>query len=145
MTNHHTALDRQGDTMATRKPPTDTPDTSADIDTTRTDEQSTGEAVVQPGDAVLVVGTDTSAPPTSSSHADDAVTPAPVGDEHGRVRVRDLDTGHQLSIHVAALPHGNYEVLDEPASTPAGDAVPVVHHESPVEPTTDGHQAETKE
>lgn len=64
-------------------------------------------------------------------------------DQFGRVRVRDDDTGHVLSIHVSGLPHGNYTVLSEPASTPGGDELPPVH-KSPVEPTpTSGQQAET--
>ena len=46
-------------------------------------------------------------------------------DEFGRLRVRDEDTGHERSIPAAELPHGNYAVLDEPASDPVtSDPVP---------------------
>lgn len=49
-------------------------------------------------------------------------TPDP--DEYGRYRVRDLDTGHERTINAVELPHGNYEVLKDPASDPA-TGVPV--------------------
>ncbi|QSR25522.1 hypothetical protein CFH99_07780 [Nocardioides aromaticivorans] len=70
-------------------------------------------------------------------------------DEFGRLRVRDEDTGHELSINAPSLPHGNYTVLDERASDPiSGEALPAVHGtpKSPVETTTNsGRQAENKE
>lgn len=65
-------------------------------------------------------------------------------DQFGRVRVTDKDTGHELSIPASALPHGNYAVLDAPASNSGGDALPPVH-KSAVEPINRGQQAETKE
>ncbi|TQK73363.1 hypothetical protein [Nocardioides sp. SLBN-35] len=75
--------------------------------------------------------------------ADLAVPPVP--DAFGRYRVLDLDTGHQLSIHAEALPHGNYEVLDEAASNPAtGEPLPPVHKPA-VETNPSGQQAENKE
>ena len=40
------------------------------------------------------------------------------------IRVRDLDTGHERSIHPRMVPHGNYEVLDEPAAGPTGEPLP---------------------
>lgn len=82
---------------------------------------------------------DPPAPQPDPAPAEDSPQP----DEHGRYRVLDLDTGHKLTIHAAALPHGRFEVLDEPASTPAGDPVATAHNESPVEPTTSGQQAES--
>ncbi|WP_370290242.1 hypothetical protein [Nocardioides sp.] len=72
-----------------------------------------------------------------------AKSSAPVPDEYGRLRVLDEDTGHTLTIHAEALPHGRFKVLDEPASDLSGDPLSPVHHESPVEPTTSGQQAET--
>ncbi|MGH3996678.1 MAG: hypothetical protein ACRDTJ_04365 [Pseudonocardiaceae bacterium] len=55
----------------------------------------------------------------------------PVPDEYGRLRVRDLDTGHERTIPVAEFPHGNYLALDEPASHPfTSDPLPVKLHES---------------
>ncbi|GAB2970286.1 hypothetical protein [Nocardioides montaniterrae] len=61
----------------------------------------------------------------------DAIDGTPEPDEFGRYRVRDEDTGHELSVHAAALPHGNYTVLDELASDPVtSDPLPVKHHES---------------
>lgn len=72
-------------------------------------------------------------------------TPEP--DEHGRLRVLDEDTGHRYSIPASRLHLGRYSVLDEPASTAAGDPMPPVHAAGgpgPVEPTTDtGQQAGT--
>ena len=52
-------------------------------------------------------------------------TPEP--DEFGRLRVRDEDTGHELSIPAAEFPHGNYAVLKESASDINGDAIPPKH------------------
>lgn len=52
-------------------------------------------------------------------------TPEP--DEFGRLRVRDGDTGHELSIPASGLPHGNYTVLDGPASDSGGDELPPKH------------------
>lgn len=49
-------------------------------------------------------------------------TPEP--DEFGRLRVTDKDTGHRLSIPASALGHGNFNVLKQPASDVAGDALP---------------------
>jgi hypothetical protein len=49
----------------------------------------------------------------------------PTADEYGRFRVRDLDTGHERSVHEGELGHGNYEVLAEPASNLSGDPLPV--------------------
>lgn len=48
-------------------------------------------------------------------------TPKP--DEFGRIRVRDLDTGHERSVHAAEFAHGNYELLDGDASDALGNAV----------------------
>ena len=31
------------------------------------------------------------------------------------VRVKDKDTGHKLSVRESELPHGNYDVLKQPA------------------------------
>lgn len=73
-------------------------------------------------------------------------TPETVGpDAYGRVRVRDLDTGHERTVPAVEVGHGRYLVLNEPASNPlTGDALPGVH-KSPVEPTTtSGQQAEPK-
>jgi hypothetical protein len=63
-----------------------------------------------------------------------AVEPSP--DQFGRLRVLDQDTGHVLTINAIGFPHGNYVVVDEPASDPVtGLPVPPVHNES-------GQQAE---
>ena len=65
-------------------------------------------------------------------------------DEYGRLRVRDVDTGHERTIHATELPHGNYVPLDEPASHPlTGDALPPVH-KSLSGQTQRGQQAETQ-
>jgi hypothetical protein len=65
-------------------------------------------------------------------------------DEYGRLRVRDVDTGHERSIHATELPHGNYVLLDEPASHPlTGEALPPVH-KSLSGPTTPAKQADTE-
>lgn len=71
-----------------------------------------------------------------------AKTPQP--DEFGRLRVRDEDTGHEFSINAVALPHGNYAVLNAPASDAGGDALPVIHHESLSSPSISGQSAESK-
>ena len=68
-------------------------------------------------------------------------------DEFGRYRVTDRDTGHRLSIPASALPHGNFNVLKQPASDPlTGDALPPEH--GAIEPlsstTTSGQSADTK-
>lgn len=42
-------------------------------------------------------------------------------------RVRDEDTGHELSVPVSAVPHGNYVVLDEPAVNVADEPLPPKH------------------
>lgn len=65
----------------------------------------------------------------------------PEPDAFGRLRVRDEDTGHEFSIFAVALAHGNYAVLNEPASTPGGEALPPVH-KSPVEPINSGQSAD---
>lgn len=72
-------------------------------------------------------------------------TSAPDPDEYGRLRVRDEDTGHKLTINAPALPHGNYAVLNEPASSPAGDPLPTIHQSSVGTTNTSGQQAESKE
>jgi hypothetical protein len=73
------------------------------------------------------------------------VAEAPKPDRFGRFRVLDKDTGHQLSIHAEALPHGNYDVLDEAASNPAtGEPLPPVH-QTAVETNPSGQEAENKE
>lgn len=66
----------------------------------------------------------------------------PKADEFGRYRVSDKDTGHQLSIPASALPHGNFTVLDEPASDVAGDARPPVYATTkPLSSTTTSGQS----
>jgi hypothetical protein len=75
----------------------------------------------------------------------------PQADEFGRLRVRENNTGHEMTINAIALPHGDFAVLDEAASSPAGDPLPIKYaapaaaHESPVEATASGQQADTKE
>lgn len=72
-------------------------------------------------------------------------TPEP--DEFGRYRVTDKDTGHRLSIPASALPHGNFNVLKQPASNPlTGDALPPEHGvlESLSSNPTSGQSAESK-
>ena len=68
-------------------------------------------------------------------------------DEFGRLRVRDLDTGHERSINASQFAHGRYQVLDAPASH-LGDPLPPKFHEplsKPVESTTTrGQQADLK-
>lgn len=51
------------------------------------------------------------------------------------VRVLDLDTGHQITIPSSSLPHGRFEVLDEPALDAYGEPAAPIHHAggSPVE------------
>lgn len=69
----------------------------------------------------------------------------PLADEYGRLRVRDKDTGHERSIHEAEFGHGNYVVLDQPASHPlTGEPLPPKHHEFLSGPTTRGQQADSK-
>lgn len=71
-------------------------------------------------------------------------TPEP--DQFGRYRVLDKDTGAKRSVVASQLPHGNHEVLDEPASDVAGDALPVEYPApKPLSsPTTSGQQADMK-
>lgn len=72
---------------------------------------------------------------------------SPEPDEYGRLRVKDVDTGHVRSIPAHELPHGNYEVLRKPASDLSGNPLPVEHavHESlSVEPTNTGQSADIK-
>lgn len=61
------------------------------------------------------------------------------------VRVRDKDTGHELSVIKSTVPRGNYDVLDEPATRRNGEVLPPKHGK-PVTPTTKkpGQQADTK-
>ncbi len=71
-------------------------------------------------------------------------TPEP--DQFGRLRVRDEDTGHELSIPASGLPHGNYAALDEPASNSGGDELPAKHATKPLSRSntpTSGQQADT--
>lgn len=76
------------------------------------------------------------------------VTPAPEPevvpepDEFGRYRVTDKDTGHVRSIHAAELPHGNYAVLEQPASDPL-TGLALAAEFSTVE-STSGQEADTK-
>ncbi|GAA4123260.1 hypothetical protein GCM10022215_29740 [Nocardioides fonticola] len=44
------------------------------------------------------------------------------------VRVLDLDTGHQITIPSSSLPHGRFEVLDEPALDAYGEPAAPIHH-----------------
>jgi len=70
-------------------------------------------------------------------------TPEP--DEFGRYRVTDKDTGHKRSIPAADLPHGNYTVLQQPASDPVtGLALPPEFHTLESLSNNSGQQAETK-
>ena len=59
--------------------------------------------------------------------AEAQATGSPTPDEFGRLRVRDRDTGHQLTIHAGELPHGNYTVLNQRASDRSGDPLPPKH------------------
>lgn len=87
----------------------------------------------------------TTAPDNTPEPSQDAAPTAPEPDEYGRYRVRDEDTGHELTIHAAALPHGKFTVLDELATDPfTGEPVPAIHKPT-VETTTSGQQAENKE
>lgn len=52
-------------------------------------------------------------------------TPEP--DDFGHLRVRDEDTGHELTVPSAVVAHGRFTVLDEPASNLGGDPLPVKH------------------
>lgn len=71
-----------------------------------------------------------------------ASTPKP--DEFGRYRVLDKDTGAKRSVVASQLPHGNHEVLDEPASDLGGDALPVEYPDvEPAAPT--GYSAQKKD
>lgn len=63
-------------------------------------------------------------------------------DEFGRFRVTDKDTGVKRSIHAAELPHGNYTVLKQDASTADGEALPP---EFPEADTNSGQSAGKKE
>lgn len=69
---------------------------------------------------------------------------SPEPDEFGRLRVRDTDTGHEYSINATALPHGNFTVLNEPASGLGGDALPPAYHESLSSHPASGQQADPK-
>lgn len=71
-------------------------------------------------------------------------TPEP--DEFGRFRVLDRDTGAKRSVTASQLPHGNYKVLDEPASDVAGDALEVEYPTKSLSSstTTSGQQADMK-
>ena len=62
------------------------------------------------------------------------------------VRVKDGDTGHEVSIPESALPHGNYTVLDEPAVDVGGEPLPPKfgNPKSLSSKSTGGQQAETK-
>lgn len=74
-------------------------------------------------------------------------SPSAEPDEYGRLRVRDKDTGHVRSIHAEELPHGNYEVLSDPASDLNGDPMPVEYgtpRVPAVEPTENGQSADPK-
>ena len=45
------------------------------------------------------------------------------------VRVKDKDTGHKLSVRESELPHGNYDVLKQPAvDEMTGQVVPPEFH-----------------
>ena len=66
-------------------------------------------------------------------------------DAYGRLRVRDKDTGHVLTLSAVGAAHGNYVVLDEPASDATGSPLPPEHHRFPVEPTNSGPEAENEE
>lgn len=59
------------------------------------------------------------------------------------VRVKDGDTGHELSVLESAVPHGNYKVLKEPAVDCADQPLPPKYAalKSSVE-STSGHRAE---
>lgn len=70
-------------------------------------------------------------------------TGQPEPDEFGRLRVRDVDTGHERTIHAAEFGHGRYIVLDTPASDVCGDPVPPVL-KFLSEPTNRGRQADSK-
>lgn len=75
------------------------------------------------------------------------ITDPSIPDEYGRIRVRDLDTGHERTIHAAEYGHGNYLALDEPASDICGDPVPqklAVTPESLSGPTNRGQQADSQ-
>jgi hypothetical protein len=70
----------------------------------------------------------------------------PGPDEYGRLRVRDSDTGHERTIHAAELGHGNYVVIDQPASHPlTGEPVPPVHGSLSGPPTPAKQAESTKE
>ena len=72
-------------------------------------------------------------------------TPEP--DQFGRYRVTNKDTGHRETIRAAELPHGNYTVLQEPASDPlSGDPLPPEYGNTrPLSnPTTSGQSADVK-
>lgn len=56
------------------------------------------------------------------------------------IRVKDKDTGHKLSVRESELPHGNYDVLKQPAVDSAtGEVIPPEHantdHATPKEKT----------
>lgn len=68
-------------------------------------------------------------------------------DQFGRLRIRDEDTGHEYSIPAGGVGHGNYTVLDEPASNAGGDELPPKHAApkslSKQQNPNSGQQAET--
>lgn len=87
------------------------------------------------------------APPTGSQVADPSGEGKEKGDpepdKHGRLRVLDRDTGHKLTINAPGLPHGNFTVLNDPASDDlTGQPLPPEYAEAPpksaVETTPDG-------
>jgi len=69
----------------------------------------------------------------------------PEPDEFGRYRVTDKDTGHRLSIPASQLPHGNFNVLKQPASNPlTGEALPPEYGVLESLSNHSGQQADTK-
>ncbi|UUW88401.1 hypothetical protein [Pimelobacter simplex] len=135
--------------MPRTTPKSSTPQADPDAtDPAAADSTTSGDPGTETGSTPPDPAADTPPAPAPSA-ASDKDTKAPQPDEHGRHRVRDLDTGHELTIHAAALPHGRYQVLDQLASDElSGQPLPPVHAgtpESPVEPTTSGQEAENKE
>jgi hypothetical protein len=53
------------------------------------------------------------------------------------VRVKDKDTGHKLSVRESELPHGNYDVLKQPAvDETTGLVVPPEFHNADTSAST---------